>query len=512
MTAGFDEEARNIGMDNVSTLELEDIQGLVARGYGTLPAASYLLLAITDRRKARSWLRKLLKKVTYADTRPRIRAVNLAVTYHGLARLRIEQAILEGFSDEFRSGMTTPHKRRILGDVGDNAPEHWLWGGPGTTQVDALVMCFARDDKTLSSLTEDIIGDMAGHGVELVSRLDTETLPDFKEHFGFRDSIGQPYLAEFDRKGQAPVTQPVPLGEFVLGHTNGYGRYTQRPLVDPEYDPANLLATSPEGGQQKDLGLNGSYLVFRQLSQDVPGFWRSLNQRAAAADHNSGDPVRLAAKMVGRWPSGTALVQSPERDDPTVTDWDGFLYHGTDPHGLKCPFGAHIRRTHPRDSLAPEPGSDKSIAFSNRHRLLRRGRVYGKPFDPSLDPTVFLKDLDREKAPVARGLHFICLNGNIGRQFEFVQHTWGNNPNFNGLYRDPDPLVGARTAYGLPQDRFTIQQQPARCKVSGLAAFVHTRGGGYFFLPSRRGLEFLFSAVSSPTTTRRPRPRQGETR
>lgn len=499
-------------MDNVSALEFEDIQGLVARGYGALPAASYLLLAIADRRKALSWLRKLSGQVTYADTRPRTRAVNLAVTYHGLARLRIEQTILEGFSDEFRSGMTTPHKRRILGDIGDSAPEHWLWGGPGTTQVDVLVMCFARDDKALAGLTDDITADMSSHGVKLINRLDTATLPDFKEHFGFRDSIGQPYLAEFDRKGQAPVTQPVPLGEFVLGHPNGYGRYTQRPLVDPELDPANQLAASPEGGQQKDLGLNGSYLVFRQLSQDVPGFWRTLSQRAADVDHELADPIRLAAKMVGRWPSGTALVQAPEQDDPTVTDRDDFLYHGTDPHGLKCPFGAHIRRTHPRDSLEPEPGSDKSIAFSNRHRLLRRGRVYGKPFDPSLDPTVFLKNLDREKAPVERGLHFICLNGNIGRQFEFVQHTWANNPNFNGLYRDPDPLIGTRTAYGLPQDRFTIQQQPARCKVTGLPAFVHTRGGGYFFLPSRRALGFLFSTSSTPTTTRRARPGQGETR
>lgn len=496
-------------MDSNKILELDDIQGLVARGYGALPAACYLLVAVTDRRKALPWLRDLALQVTYADTRPQTRALNLAVTYHGLARLRIEESILEGFSDEFRSGMTTPHKRRILGDIDDSAPEHWQWGGPATSQVDLLLMCYADDDDTLADLTDGITSTMADHGVALVSRLDTETLPDFREHFGFRDSIGQPYLAEFDSKGQVPVTQPVPLGEFLLGHTNGYGRYTQRPLVDPEYDPANLLAANPEGGQQKDLGLNGSYLVFRQLSQDVPGFWRTLQQHAAEVDHDSGDPIRLAARMVGRWPSGTALVQSPERDDPTVTGRDDFLYHGTDPLGLKCPFGAHIRRTHPRDSLDPEPGSDKSIAFSNRHRLLRRGRVYGKPFDPSLEPAAYLKDLDREQEPVERGLHFICLNGNIGRQFEFVQHTWANNPNFNGLYRDPDPLIGTRTAYGLPQDRFTIQQQPARCKINGLPAFVHTRGGGYFFLPSRRALKFLFS---TPAATRPARPGQGETR
>ena len=197
--------------------------------------------------------------------------------------------------------------------------------------------------------------------------------------------------------------------------------------------------------------------------------------------------------MVGRWPSGTALVQSPDQDDPTVTNRDDFTYHETDQEGLKCPLGAHIRRTNPRDSLTPEPGSEKSVAFGNRHRLLRRGRAYGKPFDISMDPATFLKRLDHEVAPVSRGLHFICLNANIGRQFEFVQHTWANNPNFNGLYRDPDPIIGPRTSNGRQHDQFTIQQEPAREQVNGLPAFVRTRGGGYFFLPSRRALSFLLS-------------------
>ncbi|WP_166263946.1 Dyp-type peroxidase [Marinobacter caseinilyticus] len=489
------------------TLEFDDIQGLVIRGYGALPAACYLLLKIRDLRRARPWLRELTGQISYASHRPDEQAVNLAVTYHGLTNLRIEQTILERFSDEFRSGMTTPHKRRILGDEGDNAPEQWLWGGPNTTQVDLLLMCFGQDTVTLNTLCHQLRDGMTDHGLAQIARLDTEPLPDFKEHFGFRDSIGQPYIAEFDLWDR-PHPNPVPLGEFLLGYPNGYGRFTQRPLVEPGQDQHNLLAADPEGSDQHDLGLNGTYLVFRQLDQDVPGFWHAMKHQAEATDHERADPVRIAAKLVGRWPSGTALVQSPTRDDPSVIDKDDFRYHRSDQEGLKCPLGAHIRRTHPRDSLPPEPGSEKSVAFSNRHRLLRRGRVYGTPFDDSLDPARFLDDLDREEAPVARGLHFICLNGNIGRQFEFVQHTWANNPNFNGLYQDPDPLVGARQAYGLPQQQFTIQQRPARCKLQDLPAFVQTRGGGYFFLPSRRALTFLFSP---PANGRRPRTRKGAT-
>lgn len=491
-------------MATSDAIEFDDIQGLVVRGYGALPAACYLLLQITDRRKALPWLRDLVGQVTYAHTRPDQQAINLAVSYHGLANLRIDQTILEGFSDEFRSGMTTPHKRRILGDEGDSAPEHWLWGGPATAQVDLLLLCYAQDDNVLGALCTNLQTGMTDHGLTQIARLDTETLPDFKEHFGFRDSIGQPYVAEFDRH-EKPRPNAVPLGEILLGYRNGYDRYTQRPLVDAGHDPDSRLATDPEGSVQHDLGFNGTYLVFRQLAQDVPGFWRALTHQAKETDHESADAIRLAAKLVGRWPSGTALVQSPDLDDPTVSDKDDFQYHATDAEGLKCPLGAHIRRTHPRDSLPPEPGTEKSIAFSNRHRLLRRGRVYGKPFDDSLDPAIFLNNLDREEAPVARGLHFICLSANIGRQFEFVQHTWANNPNFNGLYRDPDPIIGNRNAHGLPQNRFTIQHRPARCQLQGLPAFVQARGGGYFFLPSRRALTFLFAPPAAGRTPRRTR-------
>lgn len=479
-------------MESTDRIDFDDIQGLVVRGYGGLPAAAYLLLRISDRHRARPWLRDLVGQITFARLRPEHSALNLALSHHGLVSLGLDSGILEGFSNEFRSGMTTAHKRRIFGDEGDSAPENWLWGGPDTAPVDVLLMCYAIDDTALGERIQDLEDAMAEHGLELITRLDTQTLPEFREHFGFRDSIGQPYVEAFDRRGN-PRPHPVPVGEILLGYRNGYQRFTRRPLVEPPLDTAGVLADDPEGSSLRDLGLNGTYLVFRQLAQDVPGFWRNARKHAASIAGDNPDPIRLASKMVGRWPSGTALTQSPERDDDSIADKDDFRYHASDADGMKCPLGAHIRRTHPRDSLDPEPGSAKSIAFSNRHRLLRRGRVYGEPFDPSLDPARFLDRLDQGNDQVSRGLHFICLNANIGRQFEFVQHTWANNPNFNGLYRDPDPLIGARHAHGLPQDRFTIQQQPARCKLQGLPAFVQTRGGGYFFLPSRRALQFLFT-------------------
>jgi deferrochelatase/peroxidase EfeB len=142
-----------------------------------------------------------------------------------------------------------------------------------------------------------------------------------------------------------------------------------------------LLPEGPNGSGQRDFGHNGSYLVFRQLRQDVAGFWRTLDAKSRATDGGQ-DPaacIALAAKMVGRWPSGAPLVKTPHRDDPAMADDDRFLYYGADPHGFNCPLGSHIRRTNPRDALDPNPGSQESIEVGKRHRILRRGRAYGHP-------------------------------------------------------------------------------------------------------------------------------------
>ncbi len=488
-------------MSTPQHIDLNDIQGLITRGYGHLPAASYLLLGFGNNNKAKNWLKHITPDISYASKSPEKQAINIALSHSGISKLIHDAAIIDSFSDEFRAGMNTPHKRRILGDEGDNAPENWLWGGPTTQTVDCLLLCYAGDEKQLSELTDKLATRLADEDIKVIDILDTQFLPENKEHFGFRDSIGQPFIREF-KPERAGTQRAVPLGEFLLGYSNGYERHTQTPVVHASKDPKNILRPSAETAGLHDLGFNGTYLVFRQLFQDVPGFWKSLHTYAQAQSDSSQhadaqkmnqEAIRLASKMVGRWPSGASLVHAPQKDLPDILNKDDFTYHATDEAGHKCPFGAHIRRTNPRDSLEPEPGTEKSLAFSDRHRLLRRGRPYGKPFDPSVNPENVLTNLDKEQAPVARGLHFICLNANIGRQFEFVQHTWANNPNFNGLYKDPDPIIGSRSMNGLKSAQFTIQQPTVRCQLSQLPDFVQTRGGGYFFMPSRRALNFIVS-------------------
>jgi deferrochelatase/peroxidase EfeB len=139
--------------------------------------------------------------------------------------------------------------------------------------------------------------------------------------------------------------------------------------------------------------------------------------------------------------------------------------------------------------LDPDPGSEKSIAIGNRHRIIRRGRAYGRPVADSMEPEDILK---AEEDDNDRGLHFLCFNTNLGRQFEFIQQTWTNSKKFAGLYDDADPIVGDQD----PNDRgetgvFTMQASPIRKRITGVPKFVQTRGGAYFFMPGIRAVRYL---------------------
>jgi Dyp-type peroxidase family len=471
------------------TPELADIQGLFARGYGNLRAAAFLLLGIEDAAAARRWLGEVAVGVTSAEARPAGHAVNLAFTSAGLARLGLPGDAVEMFSNEFVTGMTTPHRSRILGDLGDNAPERWEWGSPSGPQIDIALLLYAVDDAGLQRLEEAQTRSLTSGGLVLRHRLGTSDLDDF-EPFGFRDGISQPFVEGLSKSG--PPERTVRAGEFVLGYPNEYGLYTDRPLID---ETESVLPRDPQGSGRADLGRNGSYLVVRQLRQDVPGFWHYVDGATRLRDGSS-DPharVRLAAKMVGRWPSGAPLVLAPDADDPTLGDANDFAYHDLDPRGARCPVGAHIRRSHPRDSLDPNPGSGDSWKINRRHRILRRGREYGT----SLAIEEALAGGDTSE----RGLNFMCLNANIQRQFEFINHTWLNNPKFDRLYDDADPITAPSAPFG---GTFTIPTGGVRSRVTSVPRFVSVRGGAYFFMPGLAALRYLAAMAGEPGNSSSP--------
>ncbi len=443
-----------------------------------------------DRKGAGAWLDSLAGEITSASARPADVAVNLALTAEGLARLGVPDGTLQRFSHEFVRGMADPYRSRVLGDVDDTAPDRWLWGGP-SAPVDAVLLLYAVDKPALDAAYQAHADSFRHHGLVEVRKLDTADIRG-AEPFSPKEGIPQPVLEGLPQHGSPRDRDrdKVKDGEFVLGYPNEYGLYTSRPVIDAADDPTGLLPRDAAGSGGRDLGRNGSYLVFRHLAQDMAGFWGFLDRSTAAPDGTSDTAaqIRLAAKIIGRWPSGAPLVLAPDADDPSLSANDDFGYFHEDPHGFKCPIGAHVRRTNPRDSLPPFPGTDRSTAVNKRHRLLRRGRGYG----PTVTPAQALESARTGEPLPDHGLHFLCLNANIARQFEFVQHTWVNNPNFAGLHDEPDPLISP-TAGG----DYRIPGRPVRTRLTGLPRFVAVQGGAYFFLPGVRALRWLGSRAQA---------------
>jgi len=484
-------------------LDLDDIQGLIARGYSGLPHARFTIFTAQDPAAARALLSWLLPRVTPAGRFTGDSALHVAYTAAGLRRLGLPASALDGFTPQFRSGMTGPDRSRFLGDTGESDPRSWDWGGLREPPVDGLILWYATTAEVLDARQAELAARLDAAGIRQVTVLDTLELGN-NEPFGFHDGISQPVIGGLPKaKGAAAAGTPggrvVPAGEFVLGYPNAYGQLTDRPLLPAADDPRRLLPPDPAGSGAADLGRNGCYLVMRQLEQDVDGFWRYAGQATRRRDgsDDADARTRLAAKMVGRWPSGAPLVKTPDQDDPGLGNDNDFGYYHTDPLGLACPLGAHIRRVNPRDSLDPQPGTGASLAVNDGHRLLRRGRSYGPgnraptaagPAEAGNNGHTERLARDDVAPGSGTGLHFICLVASLSRQFEFVQHTWMNNPTFHGLYDDTDPLTGSRHPRGAT---FTVPARPVRRRYHDLPRFVRTRGGAYFFLPGISALRYL---------------------
>lgn len=487
-------------------VDFSDVQGLVRFGYGSLTEAIFLLLRIRDAAAASAWLASApVTNAVMLDQAPPT-ALHVALTRQGLEVLRVSADVITGFSDEFLSGICGEQNRSSrLGDVGSNAPEHWQWG-VGDRAPHVLLMLYARKGQ-LASLVDATKTPAWQAAFETIAELKSSNLQGV-EPFGFADGISQPTLDWQQNRtaaSQIAYTNNSCLGEFLLGYQNEYGRYTDRPLLPANASSANL-PEAPDAPGMLDVGRNGTYLVLRQLQQDVRGFWQFVDKQT------NGDPQereRLAWMMVGRTRQGDPLEQTsgPIAGVEASTPSNQFNYDA-DASGTRCPFGAHIRRANPRNADFPprtggivsqllhnlgftKSGLREDVMSSTRfHRLLRRGREYG----PGLSPEQALQSgyADTEE----HGINFVCLNANISRQFEFVQGAWLMNTKFNGMTGESDPLLGNRQPVaGCPvTNSFLIPQaQGLAHRVEGLPQFVTVRGGAYFFLPGIRALKFLCS-------------------
>lgn len=461
----------------MTKLNLSDIQGFVARGYN-FRYASYLLVEIPDYKSGREFVGRVTERVTNAQPWPRGNkpqsTLNIGFTWQGFARLGLPDATLMSFPTEFSQGMRC--RNRILGDVGKNDPTNWepVW----RQEIHAWLAIHALTPEALARRMDEVARWMEEtRGARLLYTqpaaaiyIDGERTA--KEHFGYTDGFGNPDFAGVERDtipGQGKLMPdgawaPLATGEFLLGYP----------------DEAQELPACPVPYL---LGINGAYMAYRKLHENVASFRRYLAEHGA---RYPGGPEKLAAKFVGRWRDGTPVELSPDRSDPELVRDPrrntAFTY-GQDLGGVRCPVGAHVRRANPRDAFGFHG------ALVNRRRIMRRGMPYGE-YTPEGQPA---RDQDEH------GIIFIALGASLFRQFEFVQQQWISYGNDARLGSENDPLTGC---HNDGNDKFVVQgtadPQNAPYICGSLPNFVEMRGGAYFFLPSLTALRMIAAGAVDP--------------
>jgi Dyp-type peroxidase family len=424
--------------------------------------------------------------------------LNIAFTHRGLERLGAPGA--GEFPPEFKDGMAK--RATTIGDLGASAPERWIepFDDPrAREQVHALLLLASDSPERLGRELERRIEEAAQSGLRVAYVQEGHVRADLPghEHFGFKDGVSQPGV-----KGYTPNRAPDPHqgdpgqdlvfpGEFVLGYPRmRRPKKSLEPTGCPEGPVSEGDADFDEPGAVASNGpgwtVNGSYLVFRRLRQDVPAF-RSFVAELARARRITVDLA--GAKLVGRYASGAPLERTadqapdfdPQAADPSLADpsilrsgkINNFEY-GADTSGEIVPRAAHIRKVYPRDEATPGGGEGDT----QTHRVLRRGIPFGQSYD--------LRDAGDDVFPNDRGLLFLCYQASIAEQFEFVQRCWVGNPGFPQAGDGVDPVISQGN--GLRDFSLPGSRDPIVCPVPRV---VTTTAGEYFFQPSISALHRL---------------------
>jgi deferrochelatase/peroxidase EfeB len=479
-----------------TTLDLGDIQGFILRGY-RMPMVRHFLLTVDAPGKAREPLGRLVSgdesdapQITTAEDWhvgfapgpgdnledvPRRKpdyCLNVGITWPGLIALEIKDRVpkmsFKSFG-AFIAGATA--RAELVGDTGASAPQNWI--GAFRAGSDHVMV-------TLHALSPEAMRTYS----DRLSAL-------FVEGGAFREiwrTDGTAWMETVD--GKPGFCSKVPFG-YVDGITmttirGGPERYTtdhQEPcepwLFVLQDEAENYFVPEP-----RELGLNGSFAVFKMIETDVVGFENYLQ-----SNKDKIDPELLAAKICGRWRNGVPLALSPETDQPAggipPEQLNNFEYVNADgsgdPRGLRCPVGAHMRRVNPRGQ--PVTGQGEPGGSNNTHRIIRRGMPYGPTYDP--------------KQPydgTERGLLGYFINSNIENQYEFVLGHWVNDSEFAGAVRLPpkskDPMIGSQNP---AESIFVIPQANGAppLKITGFSTFITTKAAAYCFLPSITAVKFI---------------------
>ena len=235
--------------------------------------------------------------------------LNLALGRNALRILGVTS--IEATDLAFRNGMvpsaTGDSSSAVLPDGRPNPahPDHWVVGGPNRP-VDLL--CIFAGDGHIEQPIADIIAKVEAAGLQCIFRQAAGLLDGDIEHFGFVDGISQP--------GPRGVTEIDGVRQHITT------RYGVPPVDGQEFGKPGQVLTDP--GQflfidnPDPVIKNGSFLVLRQLTQDVARFYAETDQLAVGLTSQLPAPVsgaELRTRIVGRWPSGQPLMRQIANPD-----------------------------------------------------------------------------------------------------------------------------------------------------------------------------------------------------
>ncbi|KAI0648827.1 peroxidase TAP [Trametes meyenii] len=407
----------------------------------------------------------------------KLSGVNIAFSQAGLTKLGITDNIGD---NAFVNGQFSDAQN--LGDSGttgtDGFVPDWIPAFKNHKNIHGVILISGDCDATIAitRLAVEAIFNFGAHNATLheIITIKGTVRPGVEsghEHFGFLDGISQPAVQGIDTNPN-PGQETVPQGIIVCGRD---GDTVTRP----------------------SWAIDGSFLALRYLFQLVPefnGFLKANPITSTGLTPEAGSEL-LGARLVGRWKSGAPVDLTPLQDDPALGKDplrnNNFRYDFPEDSQTtdRCPFAAHTRKTNPRADLEdlnpPAP--------TTARRIIRRGVQFG--------PEVTPDEASSGKTKFGRGLIFVAYQSNIVNGFQFIQHSWADNPGFP-IQKPFNP--GFDAIIGQPTDGATI---PSRT-IAGTdpnnqtgtlplpAEWVVPKGGEYFFSPSIPALRNTFALAS----------------
>jgi len=189
----------------VSRLEVEDMQSGLLRPRPAPYAAAYLIFRIDDRKAGRELMRRARPVVaSAADPSSPIGDAwaTVALTFQGLRALGVPKESLDSFSPEFQQGMAA--RAHELGDTGENGPEHWE-KPLGAQDVHVVLAALASDAQRLADVLDrakQVYEKLAG--IELIWRQECYALPN--DRSGSRTASVIPLSREAEFPGQTRMS------------------------------------------------------------------------------------------------------------------------------------------------------------------------------------------------------------------------------------------------------------------------------------------------------------------